>query len=254
MSGNGWTEAGMFAAQMQNKHYIEQAWKDIESWKENAKSWRIYAYELENMVIEIGSRLEATCALIDGMIKAAHGDKKMQPLLDPHAKARDELLQQVQRQSKESMAQAHAARLKENPEANRKSAALKKIYFPETSERAKTAWEAVIKNRADIGSRPPTKEEFDKIQEIAKDLFVELAAVTDVAHTMIQEGQQGLAGTPESLLMDPEKRKAAMEVMREASRKAMSGRDPSVINRNLDVNNPNGAASVAVSMVAPRRR
>lgn len=176
------------------KAYAKKIEVDRDEWKESCGDWVAYAKELEDLLIEVGSRLEATCLLTDRILRAAngepveHGDKLLAPEGENLRRA---LLDKAQEQSKTGMAQAHQDRLKENPGAIRKIAAIEKTYGPATSERAAKLWSEFIKVKTSRDGNPalgPNQGDVIKMRELLLEIGPELKAANNLVLRLLAEG------------------------------------------------------------------
>lgn len=159
---------------------------------QDAVNWKAYALELEELIIEIGSRLEATIALTEKILRAANGElvehaDKLLAADETGEAARRAILEEVQKTSKTGMVQAHQQRLKENPDADKKAVAIEKTYSPQ-SERFSKIWSDFIKIKTSRKDGPPTPADAIKMRELLLEIGPELIAANNLTLRLLAEG------------------------------------------------------------------
>jgi len=204
---NDWARAGAFEVNMHNKGVADRAARSRDEarnsrdeWRAYAKgvesacdSWTAYAKELEELVIELGSRLEATCQLTEQILRAANGEpvEHADKLLSPAGEdIRRAMLDKAQQQSKTGMAQAHQERLKENPDAVKKERAINKTYAP-NSERAAKLWGQFLKVKASRDGNPAlasNQGDLTAMRELLLEIGPELKAANNLVLRLLAEG------------------------------------------------------------------
>jgi hypothetical protein len=158
-----WTDAGRDAAHSHMsvdlynaRATINKLIRECDEWAVARNEWRAYAHELENMIVEIGSQLEASCLLAEKIIEAINnnGDGVILEKTPAGDALRKKVIEQGVERSKMGMIEAHQARLKENPEAG-KTVAIKKMYHPETG-RAPALFYKLFGNKPALKSSAPS--------------------------------------------------------------------------------------------------
>lgn len=250
---------GMMKGQMmdaQNRAF--NAEQDKNQAIENANDWKKYAYELEELVIELGSRLEATTILVEQILRAANGEPvehadKLLAADETGEAARLAMLTEIQKISKTGMAQAHKDRLKVNPNANRKKVAIDKTYSPK-SERMSKLWNNFIKIRTSRGDGPPTPADAIKMRELLLEIAPELIAANNLTLRLLAEGngQQ----VPEKLLPAEQydARKDYLEAQMKNSRDGMINAGIEEIKSMVSMSEPESTVARQQKKIARRER
>jgi hypothetical protein len=217
---------------------------------ESKDAWYNYAMELEEMVIELGSRLEATMVLIDQILRAANGEQveHANKLLSPDGEElRHALVEKAQEISKTGMAQAY----QDQPTKNSKKTSINKTYSPQ-SERFSKLWDNLTKVRATRGNKPVCQDDVVKMRELLLEIGPELIAANNLTLRLLAEGngQQ----VPEKLLPagEREARKTYLDAQAGNSRTGMIDASVSDIAGRISLKNPDSTVARQQFKIAGR--
>lgn len=222
---------------------------------ENANAWYDYAMELEEFVIELGSRLEATTTLIEQILRAANGEPveyadKLLAADEAGEAVRRAILEKAQETSMAGMAQAHQDRLKVNPNAGKKEVAIKKMYSPK-SERFSKILTDFIKIKAARGDRLPTQNDMAAMRELLLELGPELLAANNLVLRLLAEGNGSKVEQELMPAGNHEQRLAFLESRTETSRAGMIEHETMDISKAIKTSLGEQQMKIAKRVVAP---
>lgn len=222
---------------------------------DNANGWYEYAMELEEFVIELGSRLDATTTLIEQILRAANGEpvEHADQLLaaDEAGEAvRRDILKRAQETSMAGMAEAHQERLKVIPDATRKFYAINQIYAPK-SERATKKWADFIKIKAARGDKLPTQNDMAAMRELLLELGPELLAANNLVLRLLAEGNGSKVEQELMPAVNHEQRRAFLESRTKTSRAGMIEHETVDISKAIKASLGEQQMKIAKRVVAP---
>lgn len=221
-----------------------------------ANMWYEYAMDLEELIIELGSRLEAATALTEQILRAANGEPvehadKLLAADEAGEAARRALLKQVQETSKTGMTQAHQQHLKIKPDAGSKKVPINQTYSPQ-SERFAKIWENFTKVRNSRKDGPITQADAIKMRELLLEIGPELIAANNLTLRLLAEGngQQ----VPEKLMPADQRaaRKAYLDAQAGNSRTGMIDASLGEIASVVSLKNPDSTFSRQQAKIAGR--